>query len=337
MNGILKTQAQYYNDTSTYTGEGGTETNKAVIEDVYDLVAWVNITTNQPETFAITTHKQYAVIVNDINFNEHETMKFGVTTAFLDMYFNGSGGDLDGLRHSILNCVVNTNSPTASTGIIARGTIHNTNFKNLVVIGARSNTQPVFNKITLNRCNFSIYMSTTGFRSVFGQGASGAGNGSVFNDCTFNVTGSVTENVIFYSLYLTANRCLFAFSDLHILSTSTNQLIQGTNTYFNSCGFIGLISQTGNTSTLSYWVGGNIANSYIAIRNTAISNYAGTGSGAYSSIHGTTTSYLRVTGILAIDNDLLGGSSSDTTNVKYMTTANMKNKTLMQGIGFVTI
>lgn len=337
MNGVLKTQAEYYNDPVTYTGEGGTITNKAVIEDIYDLIAWTNIMTNQPETYAITQHKQYAIMVHDVDFNNHEEMKFGITTPFLDMDFNGNGGDLQGQGYSIRNAVLNTNSPTPSTGIISRGTINDVNFKNLVVIGARSSTQPVLNKITLNRCNFSIYISTTGFRSVFGIGASGTGNNSIYNDCTFNVTGSVSESAIFSGHYLTANRCLFYFSDLHILNTTTNVLIQGTNTFFNNCGFVGLISQTGNTTKQSYWIGGNMANCYIAIRNTAIVNYAGTDSDAYTGIHATSTSTLRVTGILAIDNEILGGNSSDTANIKYMTTTAMKTKTTMQGIGFITL
>ena len=332
MNGVLKTQAQYYNDTTIYTGEGGTATNKAVIEDIYDLLAWVDIMTNQAETFAITQHKQYAVMVADVDFNNHPTMKFGITTSFLDMYFNGNYGDLDGQEHIIRNAVFNGNSPAVTTGIISRGTLNNVNFKNMVVIDARADTKPVIDNITLNRCNFSVYMNTTGFGSVFGKTT------STYNDSTFNIMGAITESSIFSHGQLISNRCLYNFSNLNILSTTTVKFCSNTGTIFNNCGFTGLISQSGNTTSVTFIIG-RYSNCYFALKCTALDNYVGTGSGAYTNIFNTSSSSFVPTGIIAFNKDTWNsnGTYTDTSNVKYITDTNMKSKSFMQGLGFVTL
>lgn len=321
MNGILKTQAEYYNDPVTYTGEGGTETNKAVIEDIFDLCAWHNILTTQPETYAITSHKQYAVMVNDVNFNNHPTMKFGITDdTLLDMTFNSQYGELDGQGHTIFNMVVNSNTPTSSTnGIISRGTIINTNFKNMVVVTSRTTNYRVIRRMTFINCNFSVYLSVREF-GIFVDNASDT-NKVTISDCTFNFTGTVSSNNILSINQVVRTR--FNFSNLVVISTSGNVLVSGGT--FSQCAFTGLIYQKDFTSVTRLVNSNFVTDSYFAII-TGITTYTGLFPNNYPT-----------SGMNMIDIDLLGGEYADGAHYMCVHTLDLKNKDFLQRNGFITL
>lgn len=338
MNGILKTQAEYYNDPVTYAGEGGTATNKAVIEDIFDLCAWHNITTNQPETYAVTSHKQYAVMVTDVNFNTHPTMKFGITDdTLLDMNFGGQKGELDGAGHTIYNLVVNSNTPTTSQyGIVSRGEVRNVNFKNVVFMGGSTRgAYPLFKTLTMNNCNVSAYLATFYFTSFIH-------NTMTINDCTFNVAGLVDYygllggNVSSY--VMNANRVRFHFSNLNVTgkasSSSSAQICAntpiatGTGGIFNSCAFTGLIYQRNavTSTSSSHLSSAKHTNCYFAL-TTGITNY--------TNLFNASDSY--ITGMNLFDIDLLGGEYDDGNNYMCVHTSQLKNKDFLQLNGFITL
>lgn len=318
MNGILKTQAQYYNDPVTYTGEGGTETNKAVIEDIFDLCAWHNVTTTQAETYAVTSHKQYAVMVADVNFNNHPDYKFGIADDYvLNMNFGGQLGELDGAGHTILNMVFNSNTPAVNqTGVIGKGTIKNTNFKNMVAIfGNRNQNCPIMKNLTLKGCNLSIYLSVpylTRFTDT---------NVSAY-DCTYNFTGTISDRAL---LNITnAVRTRFHFSNLKVINTAGNILIySGT---YSQCAFTGLIIHTDYTSVTKLSNVNTVTDCYFAIM-TGITTY----SMLFYNAAGPTT------GMNMIDIDVLGGEYADGAHYMCVHTSDLKNKDFLQRYGFITL
>lgn len=325
MNGVLKTQAQYYNDPVTYTGEGGTETNKAVIEDIYDLCAWHYVMSMQPDIYAVTQHKQYAVMVNDVNFNNHDTMSFGITDdTLLDMNFGGNGGELDGAGHSIFNMVIDANTPKASSnGIVSRGTIRNVNFKNIVLLdSSRTKGYPIFKGLTMRFCNISAYISAKIFTVLIS-------NTIDASDCTFNIGGAVADYRLIggdtSSYNLQANRCLFNFSNLVVNHGTGNILLNtGRTSTFSSCAFTGLIYQK-NVSTSTVFSSAVHNNCYFAIM---------TGITEYTNLFSYPTYF---SGMTMVDIDLLTGTYADGTNYMCVHTVNLKNKDFLQQNGFITL
>lgn len=325
MNGVLKTQAQYYNDPVTYTGEGGTATNKAVIEDIYDLCAWHYVMSMQPDVYAVTQHKQYAVMVNDVNFNDHETMKFGITDdTLLDMNFGGNGGELDGAGHSIFNMVVNSSTPTTSTnGIVSRGTVRNVNFKNVVLLDNRNKNYPIFKGLTMSLCNVSAYISVDRFTNLMNSTMT-------ITDCTFNVSGVVSDYRLIggdiSSYNMQANRCRFNFSNLIVTNTTTGNILlnTGRTSIFSSCAFTGLIYQK-NVSTSTFLSSATHNNCYFALM---------TGITEYTNLFSYPTYF---SGMTMIDIDLLTGTYADGGHYMCVHTANLKNKEFLQQNGFITL
>ena len=332
MNGVLKTQAQYYNDPETYPGEGGTETNKAVIEDIYDLCAWMNVMTNQADVYAVTQHKQYAVLIRDVNFNDHRVYKYGLTTdTLIDMSFGGNKGDLDGAGHSVLNMVINSNTPKTTThGIIYNGTVHDINFKNIVLMGNRNDANsvhPVFGTVTINSCNMSVYFSTDRWAHLMCKNI-------YLNDVTINMAGSIEQNVLIagnYSSSIVANRVKFNFNNLRVMSTTAYNQVAGGGSGLNctNCAFTGLIYQTNVTSSASHYLCSSyINNCYFAI-TTGVTNY--------TSLFNISSSGAQLTGMNVIDKDLLGGEYADGTNYMMLSTAEMKSSSTLLRYGFLTL
>lgn len=249
-NGILKDEATYFNDSETYTGDSGSETNKWVIEDVYDFVEG---------TLTLSGDSQLR-LVNDIDFREHPIYKTGFYNS--QVVFNFPNGLLDGDEHTIKNVVLNNYE--SSDVFMPIKILKNTNFVNLIMNNCTKNT--VIGSSTTGaqmlNCNFGIYASNCSGNAL-PLYASG------IEDCCFNIKGTLTTSINVKAMKRT-----------HV--NLDELIISGSKVFYNAvaetatnCYFTGklknLTALTTNNSISSI----RFSNSYIAIEYDGNSDYSG--------------------------------------------------------------
>jgi len=308
-NGVLVDEATYFNDNETYTGDSGSETNRYVIEDVYDFVA-IGTT---------TTYKHYR-LVNDIDMRDHPVYKNGFDKAKMvhDAY-----GTFDGDGHLIKNIVLNnyTGSNISNVAFMYFGDICNVDFINLVMINCDANCPLICawgggdGLGRLRNCNFGIYVANC-------SGKSFPFTSSQTEDCCFNIKGRVTD-----SLYFSVN-IKRTHLNLDIIE-SHSYALNGSNTItFTNCYITGKIKNSGTIGTNNGIFVPKFSNSYIAVEYEGDSHYSG----------------IKITGTGFIDKELwckngfTGLSESPGSGyVTPITTAQAQDADYLNSIGFAVI
>lgn len=307
-NGVIKCQSEYYNDPVTYTGDPGSATNKAVIEDVYDLVAWSNVI---DQNGAYDRHYNYGIIINDINFNDHSTYKYGIPAdvyAILDCSFRGWGGELDGGGHTIYNMVVKQHNSS-----VIVGTYKNIKFKNVIAI---NQSYKIFSG-TFTNCDMAVFCSN----SKPGDLVSGS-----FTNSTFLFKGLCSTSLFKLSASTTFLRCEINF-DIQI-SNPTGWQIGGpdrdTRITLDNTAIIGRV--TGNSYPNVYLTGVNLTNSYIALNTNITFSYTGDNS---DGVYATSCSFIDKTIMANVP-------ESPPANLYYLTTEQAQSPSYLLNIGFIT-
>lgn len=286
MNGVLKSQAEYYGDSTNYTGAAGSSTNKWVIEDVFDLVA-------------ASGSEKYYELVNDIDFNDHPTYKFGIENSI------GSYMRLYGNNHKIRNVLIKNTD--AFDVYVVKDLI----LENVIIFSSEYGLFSIRdNGSLLKNVRVGAYFSETSLTKIFN-----ASRTVSCEACTFNYKGVV--NSLGFSSYATYKNCHINLDIKNInTAVTTMNLRTLTDSYVT-----GKIVNTGGDLTLSGTLNGN---SYFAV------NY--TGAGVFSSsLTGNSMSF--------VDKDLIqnAGELTDTSNIKYLTTAQATDPEYLSSIGFLTI
>lgn len=217
--GTMVSCAEYYQDTTTYTGNAGSATNPYAVEDCYDFCA---ITSASAE--------RYYNFVKDIDFNQHDTYKYGINdvtiihesgTSAGQLHINGKGFDL---RNVICMGYSTNNFIQATYGHVE---ISNVNFVNFVQVNCKSGSASsgLFSKgglTTIKDCNFSIFLSNSNITFLCYQ--------TIMVNCTLNISGthSYYSNAGFHVMMLGAKgttsgqsgcykqNCFFNFENLVI-------------------------------------------------------------------------------------------------------------------------
>lgn len=145
----------------------GTQADPKLIADVYDFIAMLSQDVQAPE---------YAKLTADIDFNDHETYKYGITGK---LPYNSSGMNqlhLEGDGHEIRNIVISdiifsTSSSYGSkfTGVLYIGYISNVNFANIVLSNCGTYYTTAISESWIrshkyDHCSFGI--STFGARDI---------------------------------------------------------------------------------------------------------------------------------------------------------------------------
>ena len=287
MNGTMKSQAEYYGDSTKYTGAAGSSTNKWVIEDVFDLVA-------------ASGSEKYYELVNDIDFNDHPTYKFGITSSI------GSYMRLYGNNHKIRNILIK------NSNVFDVYSVRDLIFENVVIFSSEYGLFSIRESGSLLRnVRIGVYFSGASLTKIFNGSRTASCEG-----CTFNYKGTV--NSLDFSDYATYKNCHI---NLDIKNTNTIVTTMNLRTLTDSYVTGKIVNTDGGNFNLSGTLNGN---SYFAV------NYASTGV-LNSSLNGNSISF--------VDKDLIQnpGQLTDTSNIKYLTTAQATDPEYLSSIGFVTI
>ena len=279
----------------------GTVSDPYLVADVYDFCSM---------------NSGYYKLINDIDFNDHNTYKYGVTRQIIGG--NGFAIYLDGDGHEVRNIVCSNNNRKFCFN---NGSVSNTNFANIIVSGISSSsgirTQIFADNFT--NCNFGYYMSKSAFASIFGDNSDYK---TSFVDCTFNIAGSVTYT--YY--YANFNMCHINFKNLNVTGSSLFDSSYTSTTFSNT-----YITGSINTSSLMYLFNEK-ASAYPTIRNSYLAvatDYSGLGwvdNNGYGKFS-----------LFCIDKTLMPHMGTSKSGVYLLTSEQFKDNNYLNSIGFLAI
>ena len=286
----------------TMTGSG-TQTDPYLVEDVYDFLA-----------IDSAYHNPYYKLVNDIDFNDHETYKYGISTTLFsgETYVDGDG-------HEVRNMIL---SGTSSK--ITAKEFKNISFSNIILNTIQKGAVGQIKASTFNNCQFGYYSSNSNLACIFSIGF------GTFNDCTFNIAGSTYIHTM---MNCTFNRCHIHFNNfIHTSNASSiiscDENVSSSKVVFNNTYITGEIDvKNGPYTTYIFYGNTNkvtLNNSYFACKITT--NYD------YIRIMSNTA---NMTSTCFADKTLISKVKTDNIYGWYLlTTEQCKNNAYLQSIGF---
>lgn len=255
-NGILKSQAEYYQDDVTYTGNPGTTTNKYVIEDVFDLCT---------TSTSGGSSNPYFEMVADVDFNDHPDYKFGVNKI---IFGGGQNGYfyLEGNGHRIRNLVIKNSTAT----IFNVDSISNVRFENLVLIGTTSGALcrrlsgnvGVESVCDATSVSIGCYIFDSASTVIFDNNTKKV----MWNNCSFNIKGKTTDGC---NLDGGSGSHTTTYTNCHInidITTSSATCISTKNMIFDNSYITGIIKTTDESNVFGFnGNGSTLKNSYFAV------------------------------------------------------------------------
>ena len=287
----------------TMTGTG-TQIDPYLVEDVYDFLS---IPGGSKEI--------YYKLTNDIDFNDHETYKYGISGVLISnsyIYIDGDG-------HEIRNMIL-----TGTDSKIIAKEIRNVSFSNIILNTIQKGAVGQIKASTFNNCQFGYYSSNSNLACIFSIGF------GTFNDCTFNIGGSTYIHTM---MNCTFNRCHIHFNNfIHTSNASSiincDENVSSSKVVFNNTYITGEIDvKNGPYTTYIFYGDTNkvtLNNSYVACKITT--NYD------YIRIMSNTA---NMTSTCFADKTLISKVKTDNTyRWHLLTTEQCKNNTYLQSIGF---
>lgn len=334
-NGTMVGCYEYYTSigetavASRYSGTAGTTTNPYAVEDVFDLQN-VNNTVGGGNNEAF-------VLVNDVDYNDHPTRKYGMSSGYLwgnesaSYGYSFSGKDpITGKNHEIRNIVVLSSSVKDNAS--SNSYISNINFVNMILKDVNYSYDWFWRAAILD-CNFSLMFINSSPGRFF--------RSDKYTDCSFNIYGSnnSSSSTESYTFNLgtgeshVKTRCHFNFNDfIYTCVGSPVQLFwaqgNGYNAAVHDCYFTGSIKLKGHSSgaTVRITTDIDLYNSYFAISLSSISGSLG---------------YCLFTNPVStsfVDKDVLGLSiNGSNSNLYQLTTAQAQSYDYLNKIGFPVI
>ena len=235
----------------TMTGTG-TQIDPYLVEDVYDFLA-----------IDSAYHNPYYKLVNDIDFNDHETYKYGISTTLFsgETYVDGDG-------HEIRNMIL-----TGTDSKIIAKEIRNVSFSNIILNTIQKGAVGQIKASTFNNCRFGYYSSNSNLACIFSIGF------GTFNDCTFNIAGSTYIHTM---MNCTFNRCHIHFNNfIHTSNASfiisCDENVSSSKVVFNNTYITGEIDVKNGPYTNYIFYGETskvtLNNSYVACKITTNYDY----------------------------------------------------------------
>lgn len=286
----------------TMTGTG-TQIDPYLVEDVYDFLA-----------IDSKYHNPYYKLVNDIDFNDHETYKYGISTTLFsgETYVDGNG-------HEIRNMIL-----TGTDSKIIAKEIRNVSFSNIILNTIQKGAVGQIKASIFNNCQFGYYSSNSNLACIFSIGF------GTFNDCTFNIAGSTYIHTM---MNCTFNRCHIHFNNfIHTSNASSiincDENVSSSKVVFNNTYITGEIDVKRGQYTIYIFYGDTskvtLNNSYVACKITT--NYD------HIYIMSNTAS---MTSTCFADKTLISKVKTDYTyGWHLLTTEQCKNNAYLQSIGF---
>ena len=267
----------------------GTQDSPYLVSDVYDFCA-----INDGETYS----GNYFKLTSDIDFNDHETYKNGISAAIISR----DSAILDGDGHKISNM---TFSSTAQK--IKFSSINNVEFVFVTVQAVTNNSAQIYAP-TFNNCNFGFFLSGSNMGCIFGT------NGS-FIDCKFNLKGTSPQSWIGK---INFNRCHINFVDF----THTDAAIFSSNVgnfVFRNSYITGTVTAN-NLDKILYSC--TLINSFLALKISSTKSYY-------------TVENCICTATSFIDKELLQNALFPSlTYLHYLTTSQCMDNAYLQSIGY---
>lgn len=280
--------------SESFSGSAGTTTNPYAVEDVYDLIT---ITSRQ---------NLYFRLVNDIDFNDHPTYKFGCSTNIGTNTNYLSGKKLDSSdRYRIRNVIFN------SSGRFRSLAVSDVIFSNIIVNS--DVTISIFQSCMLTNCSVGIFANKALGKTVIPTGYD-------ITDTSFNIKGTITS-----ALY--TNSRTFTRSHIYLNNLNVSGALFDSGT-FTSSYITGSVTPMGSVLDM-YCSSTTWADSYAAVKVNCDSSVT------VNTIPSSGT--LTCNGTCFIDKGLLPDTAvlKESTNLYYLTTEQATDPDYLNSIGFV--
>lgn len=286
--------------SESFSGIAGTSPNPYAVEDVYDLDAMA---------CGMSGGTTYYRLVNDIDFNNHATYRFGINDGFI----GGPYGTCNvcGRKLNSNNDMYRIRNTIFSGGIFKLCDFTDVILSNIIV--NPDTTSSIFNSCKFKNCAVGIFANKV-------VGAAIMPSAYEHIDTSFNIKGTITSALYTYSKTFT--RCRINLDNLNVGGALFDA---GT---FNNSYVTGSVTPTGSSldmfcSTVSW-----------------TDSYAAIGVNCDSSVTVNvipTTASANFIGANFIDKGLLpdGANLREVSNLHYLTTEQATDPDYLNSIGFV--
>lgn len=310
MNGVLRSMLEATGDSSRFSGDAGTVTNPWAIEDTYDFMNMDSKKSSDKEICFM--------LKNNIDFNDHEQLKYGWTLSdkMVDVTWCRFDGDGKQIRNLVIKGV---NFNTYNTERWRIKNLYNTHFVNLVDMDCSQGGGKwlgVNSTGECRNCSFNImHFSNTNLWCIIPTKSMG---------CSYNISYNSTDRISIgesSSDRLKFDRCHINFDNC---SSDSYQLLNYVN--LTNCCVTGSFTPIKPPSSFAFAYNAEIASSMIAVNV----NTEGT-------IKVESMDYWTAKGINVVDKEIAHIDKASTATVKYLTTAEMKDTSILQGYGFPVV
>lgn len=272
-NGTTVAASVYYSDTTTYTGNAGSNTNPYCIEDLYDLINNPRINT-KPKSEDLY---YYYIVVKDIDMNDYAEYKYSPPFN-ISLYFK----KMDFKNHELRNITVYNNTDnisifnvmdhSTSTSIYNLKLTNFISYSSSVTIFGMNNKVPNC-KLYFYNCDFSIYVDTTlagnNGNNIIGLILSSGNTGYSLvycYNCIFNIKGNFSS--YYAGCILNDSYLHIYYSHIHLyIIRNLFSLIQNIGTFTSSYITGDIYGSTCNNNSLIYSLttASKLMNSYVNV------------------------------------------------------------------------
>ena len=308
MNGVLRSMLEATGDSSRFVGDNGTETNPWAIEDTYDFMNMDSKKSSDKEVCFM--------LKNNIDFNDHERLKYGWT--YSDKMVDVTWCRFDGDGKQIRNLVIKgINFNTYNTQRWKIKKLYNTHFVNLVDIDCSKGDGKwleINSTGECRNCSFNImHFSQTNLWNIIPTKSIG---------CSYNLAYNSSDDINLgnnNTTFLEFERC---WINLDNCSSNAYSVLRFVN--FTNCCVTGSFTPLKTGIDFAYY--GRTASSMFAVKvNTE------------SVIKMPSSDWYTTTGVNIFDKEITHIDKASIATAKYLTTAEMKNTSILQGYGFPVV
>lgn len=308
MNGVLRSMLEATGDSSRFSGTAGEETNPWAIEDTYDFMNMDSKNNGLQEVCFM--------LKNNIDFNDHEQYKLGWSNTSADKKLYCDYTRFDGDGKQIRNLVIKgINFDISNSERWKLKNLYNTHFVNLVDLDCKkggSKWLVVSGECKNNSFNI-MHFSQTHLWNVIPTKSIGCSYNLAYNSSDdINLGNSNLANLVFERCWINLDNC------------SSNAYSVLRSVEFTNCCVTGSFTPLKTGIDFAYY--GRAASSMFAVKvNTE------------SVIKMPSSDWFTTTGVNIFDKEIAHIDKASTATAKYLTTAEMKDTSILQGYGFPVV
>lgn len=317
MNGTMVDAATYFEDTTTYTGLKGSETNPYCVEDCFDFLAMEDIYIETNEESDIT----YCMLVKDIDFNDHPTYKYG----FNDTNYISRGANLRllGNNKELRNIIMK--HPNKTFHLFYFNYVSKLKMVNIINMGSGC---LLIRSDLFEDCSISLYIVKPATESWLSYST------NLWKNCSINIKGVSSGSFFIEQPYLENSHMNLDVTIINNSSGSSLFIFRSSPRFINSY-ITGKLKIKTEVTYADNYIFYNLSNNTVKNSYFALEIEGRNSEDEIKLMKGTNYS---ISDNLVIDSSLIPNLTVPVTrNVNLLTTEQMKDSAYLTEIGFIVV